>query len=115
MENLMLGTKTTRAEIVKTLYERKYIEGEKIRITELGKAIIEIMQKYCQKIISIELTRELERKLDEIIEGKIKKEQVIEETKKLLLEILNEIKNNEEKIGKELLNRINQMNYGNKA
>ncbi|MEM0480608.1 MAG: DNA topoisomerase I [Candidatus Aenigmatarchaeota archaeon] len=110
LENLNLGTKATRAEIVKTLFDRKYVEGEKMRITELGKAVIEIMQKFAPQIISVELTRSLEKKLDEIMEGKIRKEQVIEEAKKVLIEILENIKAKENEIGKELYEKLSLLN-----
>ncbi len=108
LEKRKLGTKTTRHEIILTLYKRKYIKGEKIKITDLGKAIVEIMEKYAPKILSEELTREFEEKLEKIERGEIKSEEVIEEAKNTLKLILEEMKKKEREIGEKIyiLNKI---------
>jgi len=103
MEDLGLGTKATRAQILETLYQRGYIEGKKsIKVTPLGMKVIETLEKYVPEIISVELTREFEKKMELIMEGRLTKEEVIEEAKERLTKILEEFKKRELEIGIEL-------------
>jgi len=102
MEKRNLGTKATRAEILKTLYERGYIVGKSIKVTKLGEIVVEILKKYCPKILSEELTRKLENEMDLIFNGKKKRIEVIEEAKQILSNILKKFKENELRIGKKL-------------
>jgi DNA topoisomerase-1 len=100
MEKSEIGTKATRADIIQTLYSRKYIQSENITATDLGLAIIQILEQYCPAIISTKLTRQIEEKMNKIQEGSEKKENVLKETIKILKPILEEIKRNENDIGK---------------
>jgi DNA topoisomerase-1 len=106
MEKRGLGTKATRSEILKTLYDRNYIIGKSIKVTPLGKAVVKILEQYSPKIISEELTRKLEEEMENVYNGKKKREEIVEEAKKLLEDILRDFKKFEEKIGKELSNAI---------
>jgi len=102
MEKLGIGTKSTRAVIVKHLYERGYIHGSKITVTDLGLAVIDTLLKYCPEIASEELTAEFERGMEAIQEGKMTREEIIEKAKKELNRILAKFKENQLSIGKEL-------------
>ena len=67
----MLGTKSTRASIVDTLFQRHYVHGVKsIEATELGINTIETLEKYVPRIIDEALTRHFEEEMEEIREGK---------------------------------------------
>ncbi|USS40103.1 DNA topoisomerase I [Thermococcus aggregans] len=104
MEDLGIGTKATRAQILETLYSRGYIEGKKkIKVTPLGMKVVEALENSVPDIISVELTREFEEKMEQIMQKKISKEKVIEESKETLLKILKEFKQKEGEIGKKLL------------
>lgn len=103
LEKENLGTKATRADIIQTLYTRGYAADKKIRVTELGMSVVGALEKHSPRIISPELTRELERKMDGIIGGGEKREAVIAEVKRILVEVLSAFRENEEEIGKELL------------
>ncbi|MCD6188674.1 MAG: topoisomerase DNA-binding C4 zinc finger domain-containing protein, partial [Thermococcus sp.] len=104
MEDLGIGTKATRAQILETLYSRGYIEGKKkIKVTPLGMKVIEALENSVPDIISVELTREFEEKMEQIMQKRISKEKVIEESKETLLKILKEFKKKEGEIGKKLL------------
>lgn len=102
LEKRNLGTKATRAEILQTLYDRRYIIGKSIMVTKLGEAVVKALKEYSPKIISEELTRHFEKEMDLVFNGKKKREDVIEEAKKTLTDILKEFKANEKKIGKKL-------------
>ncbi len=102
MEKLGLGTKSTRAIIIDTLYNRGYVEGDQLEATELGMNIVEVLEKYSPKMLDEGLTKHFEEEMNSIREGKTKKEKVIKEAKKILIEILEKFKKNEKKLGKEL-------------
>ncbi len=102
LEKRGLGTKSTRANIISILYDRKYVEGKKIKVNVLGKQLIDTLVKYSQKITSEELTREFETKLENIQKGKTQKENIIEEYKTEISSILDDIEENKLKIGEEL-------------
>lgn len=70
MEENGLGTKSTRAEILSTLYRRGYISGNWIRVTDLGLGIVKILRKHFPELTSVELTRNLEARMSAIEEGK---------------------------------------------
>lgn len=106
LEKLGLGTKATRANIIKTLFDRGYIKGRKISVTNLGFAVVKTLEKYCPEILSEELTRKFENEMESIEAGKCEKEKVVEEAKETLKEILDSFKENEYKIGEELYNAL---------
>ncbi|MBI4919178.1 DNA topoisomerase I [archaeon] len=102
LEKRGLGTKATRAAIIETLYDRNYVKGESIEATELGINIVEILEKYVDKIVDEKLTKHFEEDMENIREGKVKKEQVLSEAKDVLIEILKEFKLKEKKVGENL-------------
>jgi len=102
MENRGLGTKATRAQILQTLYDRGYIRGKSIEVTEFGEKVTEVLIKYCPKIVSEELTRKFDEEMEMIWERKKEMDYVINEAKDVLNEILSDFKVNEEKIGQSL-------------
>lgn len=102
MEKRGLGTKSTRADIISILYDRKYIEGKKIQVTPLGENIINTLGRYCEKITSEELTRQFEEELKKIMKGKASKDKIIKKAKEEIISIIEEIEKNKEEIGKHL-------------
>jgi len=103
MEEINIGTKATRADIVQILYKRKYIKDRSIKITELGEKIIQIFDKYFPEILDVNLTKKLEKELEKIEKGKIDyREKVIQETREIVKSICYKIKEKEKEIGKEL-------------
>ncbi|WP_087037941.1 DNA topoisomerase I [Thermococcus litoralis] len=117
MEDLGIGTKATRAQILETLYSRGYIEGKKkIKVTPLGMKVIEALENNVPDIVSVELTREFEEKMEQIMQNKISKEKVIKESKEALVRILKEFKKKEGEIGRKLLETFleSQKNKKNK-
>ncbi len=103
LEKLHLGTKATRSVIVDTLYDRQYIKGKSIEVTEFGMVVESVLGKHSPQILDAELTRRIEEDMEKIQEGKMMKEAVIEEGKVVLTEILSRFKHEEMEIGKELL------------
>lgn len=108
LEKRGLGTKSTRANIISILYNRKYVEGKKITVNELGEHLIDTLRKYSRKITSEELTREFEIKLKGIMAGKDKKDDIISKARVEVNSILDDIEKNKLKIGKELYEAYRQ-------
>ncbi len=110
LEKRNLGTKATRANIIETLYDRKYIKDKSIKATQLGINLINTLEKYSSIIINEKLTREIEKDMENIRKSKKdleKKEQTtIKKAEKALIEISKDFKKNELKIGKELRGSI---------
>ena len=106
MDKESIGTKSTRAEVITTLYKRGYIEGEQIKATEIGFSVIEALRNHSPLIISSEMTRNIEDSLEKI--GTLDKHEsdVIEETVRSLLTSLKHIKENEQEIGKDIRQAI---------
>lgn len=109
MEQENIGTKTTRAEIIDTLYQRGYVKGERMIATPLAFKIIEVLLKYCPKVIDVSFTRELESKMEEIELGNERRERVLLEAIEYLKPIIYSIKEKEVEIGKELSETIKEM------
>ncbi len=102
MEKRGLGTRATRAAILQTLYDRGYIEGKSIKVTELGMKIAETLKKYVPELVDEKLTRKFEEDLENVFYRKVEKEKVIEEAKKYLKKIFEEFKKKEKSVGKSL-------------
>ncbi len=106
LEKRNLGTKATRANILETLYDRGYINGQSIRASPLGISLIETLEKHSPVIIDEALTKKFEKEMDEIQKmkkGQIEKEEkVIEEAKSTITKISEQFKQDEVQIGEEL-------------
>ena len=102
MEELGIGTKATRADIIQTLYNRSYVRDERIVVTELGFGIIDVLGKYAPTVTSAQLTREVEGKMEKIRNNEMKRETVLEEVVEHLKLQLEHFKKNEETIGEAL-------------
>ncbi|HMK54359.1 MAG TPA: DNA topoisomerase I [Methanobacteriaceae archaeon] len=102
LEKRGLGTKSTRANIISILYDRKYVEGKKITVNQLGEHLIDTLKKYSEKITSEELTQEFETKLEGIMGGETNKEDIIDQARSEVSSILDDIEKNKLKIGEEL-------------
>lgn len=108
LEKRGLGTKSTRANIVSILYTRKYVEGKKIEVSQLGEQIIDTLEKYSERITSEQMTREFEIDLDKIKKNELTEQDVIDDAKSELTGILDKVDENKENIGKELYGAYEQ-------
>jgi DNA topoisomerase-1 len=102
MEKRGLGTRATRAQILQTLYDRGYVKGKSIEVTDFGERVAEVLTEYSPKIVSEELTRKFEEEMELIWQRKKRMDEVIDESRDVLTDVLTDFKNNEEKIGEAL-------------
>ena len=108
MEKEGIGTKATRADIIQTLYDRKYITGESIGVTDLGYGVIEILQKHAPTVVSVKLTRKLEEKIQCIQNGEEKRKTILDEAINRLELVLEELKSREKIVGQALSGAVRQ-------
>jgi DNA topoisomerase-1 len=101
-----LGTKATRSQIVQTLYDRGYITGESIRVTELGLAVVDALRANCPDLISEELTRRFERELELVERMQVTVEEVLQGARTELARTFNALKSREREIGEVLVRAL---------
>ncbi|HID60513.1 MAG TPA: DNA topoisomerase I, partial [Hadesarchaea archaeon] len=97
-----LGTKSTRASILQNLYERGYIFGNQITVTNLGMEVVNSLLKYCPEIVNEKLTAQFEREMDAVREGNRDKEEVIARARAVLDRILGKFRQYQLEAGKQL-------------
>jgi DNA topoisomerase-1 len=102
MEKEEIGTKATRAGIIQTLHSRRYVREERIVVTDLGFEVVDVLKKYCPTVVSLELTRKLEERMNEIQQGTETRENVLKEVIEILKPVTAKLKENERVIGARL-------------
>ncbi|HKW43659.1 MAG TPA: DNA topoisomerase I, partial [Thermoplasmata archaeon] len=111
MERLGLGTKSTRHEIIKKLFDRKFVEGKYPRPTTSGRAVIEALEDHAQRITQPEMTAHLEADMEGIATGIRAREDVVRESQQMLSEVLETLEANREAIGQEIEAALREQNY----
>jgi len=106
MEEAEIGTKATRAGIIQTFYDRKYVRDERMIVTDLGFEVLEVLKKYCPTVVSMKLTKELEEKMNKIQINGEKRENVLLDAVEILKPVAEELKGKEKIIGEQLSNAI---------
>jgi len=106
MENRGLGTKATRAQILQILYNRGYLIGKSIEVTELGMQLSDVLEKNVPDVVSEKLTKHFEEETDSIELGKTSREKVLEEAKQRLVKICSGLKTKEKKLGDDLTKAV---------
>jgi DNA topoisomerase-1 len=106
MEKLGLGTKSTRHEIIKKLYSRRYVYGNPLKPTNTAFAVIEALKKNAETITLPDMTAKLEQDMDAIAEGRLSDKVVLAESIRFLDQILSKI--NVEELGKSLREGIEE-------
>ena len=99
MDELGLGTKSTRHDIISKLYARAYVQGNPMRPTNTAYAVVDTLERYAPTITKPEMTQTLEKDMTEISEKKIKEDQVIEKSRVMLTSVFDELTSNQEGIG----------------
>lgn len=102
MDELGLGTKSTRHDIISKLYARAYVQGNPMRPTNTAYAVVDTLQKYAPTITKPEMTQTLEKDMSQISESKIKESEVIEESREMLESVFCELEENQKGIGESL-------------
>src|ERR671916_55323 len=96
MEDLGLGTKATRPNIIQNLYDRGYVHDDPIVPTETGIAVAKALKHFASEIATHEMTAELEKSMDAISEGKISKDAVVDESRDVLRRVYEHLESSQE-------------------
>jgi len=96
MEEVKIGTKTTRPYIIERLKERNYVikKGRILYPTEKGIKLIDFLEKIWDKYISPEFTSRMEENMEKIATGERDWEKVVEEERKYFLEAILKLREN---------------------
>ena len=91
MEKRGLGTKATRHAIIERLLEVKYVVDEPPRPTNLGRAVIDALSTYAQRITTPDMTSELEAEMDAIAAGGRSRTEVVAHSRELLARAMDDL------------------------
>lgn len=102
MEELGLGTKATRHQIIQNLYDRGYTHSDPIVPTELGMKVAESLLKHTNPIATSQMTAELEKAMDQVADGQAKKSEVVDRSRTMLAQVMNLLDSKKEEVGQEI-------------
>ncbi len=117
MEGVDIGTEATRARIIELLYKRKYLVSTSGRTTttDLGLAIIEVLDEFFKELTQVDLTRKFEEYMKKIREGIVTRERVVEEARNTLISLLEKFNKYKDDIGLKLSWRLGILTPDNKC
>ncbi len=102
MEDLGLGTKSTRHSIIQGLVERGYAFGSPLKPTETGIAVTQALERHATMVTTPDMTSQLERDMDSIVEGKQSMDGVINTSREALGSVLEIMESEKEEISREI-------------
>ncbi|MFB6154946.1 MAG: DNA topoisomerase I [Haloferacaceae archaeon] len=102
MEKMGIGTKATRHDVIQKLYDRGYIENDPPRPTRLATAVVEAAEEFADRIVSEEMTAQLEADMAAIARGEKTLDDVTEESREMLEEVFEKLTDSREEVGAHL-------------
>ena len=84
MEELGLGTKATRPDIIQKLFDRGYVYNNPPEPSETGIAMYRAFKEHVLRMATPEMTAELERDMDQIAAGKTSRDDVLQISREML-------------------------------
>lgn len=108
MEELSLGTKSTRHEIISKLYGRKYITGSPPVPTSMAFAVIDALAD-CE-VVKPSMTSVLEKDMNLIADGNKTLEETVKESREMLTNVMKSLVKDQEKIKTSIKNAFREQN-----
>ena len=102
MESRGVGTKATRHRTLEKLYDRGYTESDPPRPTRLAEAVVEAAEEFADRIVSEEMTAQLERDMAAIAAGEQDYDGVTAASRELLDAVFEELTASREEVGDHL-------------
>ncbi len=102
MSDLGIGTKSTRHNTIEKLYDRGYVESNPPRPTRLAEAVVDAAEEFADRIVSEEMTAQLEADMSAIAEGVKDYEEVTAESRSLLRQVFDSLINSRDDIADHL-------------
>ncbi|HUH79637.1 MAG TPA: DNA topoisomerase I [Methanoregula sp.] len=113
MEELGLGTKSTRHEVIAKLVSRKYVEGNPMKPTLVGRVVTESLEQHADMITRPDMTQTIEAHMQQIKEKARTREDVIKESRTMLHRAFDQLEANEQVIGDDIRGRTaEELNLG---
>ena len=102
MEKRQLGTKATRHRTIEKLYDRNYVESDPPRPTRLAEAVVEAAEEFADRIVSEEMTAQLEEDMAAIAAGEKEYDEVTAASRDLLSRVFDDLTESREAVGDHL-------------
>jgi DNA topoisomerase-1 len=102
MEELGLGTKSTRHNIIEKLYDRGYVEGDPPRPTALAEAVVDAAEEFAEQVVTDEMTAQLEADMNAIAAGEKSLAEVTDESREMLETVFENLRASREDIGEHI-------------
>jgi DNA topoisomerase-1 len=103
MEELGLGTKSTRHEVIQKLLSRKYVEGNPLRPTLVGTAVTESLERHANTITRPAMTQTLEEHMQQIKEQHRSRDDVVSESRGMLHSVFDQLEPYAHEVGQEIM------------
>jgi DNA topoisomerase I len=112
MEDKNLGTKSTRPAIIQKLKDREYIKiSKQIEATKIAISVCSVLNKHADVITQPKLTADIEEEMEKVATGNKQKDDVVNDSRKTLHEIIKILLKEKDDIAKELRGAISEKNY----
>jgi DNA topoisomerase-1 len=102
MEKRGVGTKATRHRTLEKLYDRNYVESDPPRPTRLAEAVVEAAEEFADRIVSEEMTAQLEQDMAAIAAGEKAYDEVTQASRELLSRVFDDLTDSREAVGDHL-------------
>jgi DNA topoisomerase-1 len=102
MEELSLGTKSTRHNIIQGLADREYASGNPLKPSDTGIAVASTLERHATLVTTPEMTAQLEQDMDSIVEGQQSFKGVVDTSREILKGVIETMEERKEEISKEI-------------
>lgn len=99
MEELGIGTKATRHEMIQKLIDRNYITDSPVAPTTVGFAVTDALEEHARAITTAEMTAKLEGEMDDIAEGRRTLDATLQDSRSLLHTVVDTLVEHKDQIG----------------
>ncbi|WP_311171224.1 DNA topoisomerase I [Halobellus ordinarius] len=93
---------STRHDVIQKLYDRGYIESDPPRPTRLARAVVEASEEFADRIVSEEMTAQLEQDMQAIARGEASLSEVTEESREILEKVFEGLMESGDEVGEHL-------------
>ncbi len=99
MEELGIGTKATRHDMIQKLIDRNYITESPVAPTTVGFAVTAALEEHAGQITRADMTKQLEDEMDQIAEGKRTLDETLADSRALLHGVIDALLEHKDAIG----------------
>jgi len=117
MEEVGIGTESTRARIIELLFKRGYLKSLRgaAAVTDVGLGVTEVLSEFFPELTSVELTRYFESEMESIRRGLRSRAEVVEKARETITNLLKRFNERRDEIGRVLSIRLGLIKPTNKC